>query len=94
VAEKLQLLVEEARPRCVVLDLSGVFDVEYTVLKMLAEGEARMQERGISVWLVGLAPDVLTTIRRSAFGQTVGEQRMFFTLDQAVERYLAGRSAR
>ena len=41
VAEKFRLLVEQAQPRVVVLDLSAVFDVEYTVLKMLAEGEAQ-----------------------------------------------------
>src|SRR4029077_6392945 len=61
-AGKLRLLIEQAQPRVVVLDLSAVFDVEYTVLKMLAEGEARMNERGISVWLVGLTPEVLTAV--------------------------------
>ena len=89
VADKIRLLVEETQPRVVVLDLSAVFDVEYTVLKMLAEGEARTKERGISVWLVGLTPDVLTAVRRSPFGQAVGQENMFFTLDQAVAKYLA-----
>jgi sulfate permease, SulP family len=89
VAEKLRLLVEQAQPRVVVLDLSAVFDVEYTVLKMLAEGEARMKERGISVWLVGLTPEVLTAVRRSPFGQAVGQDRMFFNLDDAVATHLA-----
>ena len=89
VAEKLRLLVEQAQPRVVVLDLSAVFDVEYTVLKMLAEAEARMKERGISVWLVGLTPDVLTAVRRSPFGHAVGQERMFFNLDDAVAMHLA-----
>ena len=88
VGEKLRLLIEEAQPRVVVLDLSGVFDVEYTVLKMLAEAEERLTARGITVWLVGLTPDVLTAVRRSPFGKAVGEERMFFNLDQAVDRYL------
>ena len=88
VAEKLRLLVEQAQPRVVVLDLSAVFDVEYTVLKMLAEAEARMKERGISVWLVGLTPEVLTAVRRSPFGQAVGQERMFFNLDDAVAKHL------
>ena len=56
---------------------------------MLAEGEARMKERGISVWLVGLTPEVLTAVRRSPFGQAVGQERMFFNLDDAVARHLA-----
>ena len=94
VAEKFRLLVEQAQPRVVVLDLSAVFDVEYTVLKMLAEGEAHMKERGISVWLVGLTPEVLTAVRRSPFGQAVGEERMFFNLDDAVAMHLANQGTR
>ena len=89
VAEKFRGLIEQTQPRVVVLDLSAVFDVEYTVLKMLAEGEARMRERGISFWLVGLTPEVLAAVRRSPFGQAVGQERMFFTLDDAVARHLA-----
>jgi len=89
VADKLRQVIDEAKPRVVVLDLSAVFDIEYTVLKMLAEGEARMKERGVSVWLVGLTPEVLTTVRRSTFGQAVGQERMFFNLEQAVAKYLA-----
>ena len=43
VADKLRPMIAEAQARVVVLDLSAVFDVEYTVLKMLAEGEERMR---------------------------------------------------
>lgn len=89
VGEKLQTLIDEAQPRVVALDLSAVFDVEYTVLKMLAEGEARMKERGVSVWLVGLAPDVLAAVRRSPLGKTLGDERMFLDLEQVVPRHLA-----
>jgi sulfate permease, SulP family len=89
VGEKLRLLIDEAQPKVVALDLSAVFDVEYTTLKMLAEGQTRMKELGISVWLVGLAPDVLTAVRRSPFGRAVGEERMFFSLEDAVAKYRA-----
>jgi MFS superfamily sulfate permease-like transporter len=91
VGEKIRLLIDQAQPRVVVLDLSAVFDVEYTVLKMLEEGLGRMHERGISVWLVGLTPDVLAAIRRSPFGQGVGQEQMFFNLDQAVAKHLAAK---
>ena len=90
VAEKLQLLVQETQPRVVVLDFRAVFDVEYTVLKMLAEGDARIKERGITVWLVGLTPDVLKAVRRSPFGQAVGQEEMFFSLEQAIAKHLGG----
>jgi SulP family sulfate permease len=89
VGEKLRVLIDEAQPRVVALDLSAVFDVEYTTLKMLAEGEARMKSLGISVWLVGLDPDVLTAVRRSPFGRAIGEERMFFNLEETVARHLA-----
>ena len=89
VGEKLRVLIDEAQPRVVALDLSAVFDVEYTTLKMLAEGEARMKSLGISVWLVGLDPDVLTAVRRSPFGRAIGEERMFFNLEEVVARHLA-----
>ena len=89
----MRLLVDEAQPRVVVLDLSAVFDVEYTVLKMLVEAEERVKARGISVWLVGLTPDVQAAVRRSPFGQAVGEERMFFNLDQVVARHLATQPA-
>jgi sulfate permease, SulP family len=89
VGEKLRLLIDEAQPRVVALDLSAVFDVEYTTLKMLAEGEERMRSLGISVWLAGLSPDVLTVVRRSPFGEAVGNERMFFDLKKVVDTYLA-----
>ena len=69
--------------------MSAVFDVEYTVLKMLAEGEERTKERGVSVWLVGLTPEVLNVVRRSPFGHAIGQERMFFNLEQAVAKYQA-----
>ena len=92
VAEKLLQLIDETKPRVVVLDLSAVFDVEYTVLKMFAEGEVRMKERGIAIWLVGLTPEVLMAVRRSPFGQAIGQEQMFFTLEQALAKYLATES--
>jgi MFS superfamily sulfate permease-like transporter len=88
VLDNFRQLIDETQPKVVALDLSAVFDVEYTVLKMLEEGAARAQEHGISVWLVGLNPDVLTAVRRSPFGRAIGEEHMFFNLEQAVAHYL------
>jgi MFS superfamily sulfate permease-like transporter len=59
IAEKMRALVQEAKPKVAALDLSGVFDLEYTALKMLIEAEKRQRERGVSMWLVGLNPEVL-----------------------------------
>ena len=37
IGQKVRALVEESKPTVVALDLSGVFDLEYTALKMLTE---------------------------------------------------------
>jgi MFS superfamily sulfate permease-like transporter len=89
IVDKIKLAIDEAQPRVVALDLSAVFDIEYTVLKMFAEGEARAKERGVTIWLVGMTPQVLTIVRRSPFGQSIGQDRMIFTLEQAVTKHLA-----
>jgi sulfate permease, SulP family len=94
IADKMRLLIEEARPTVVALDLSGVFDLEYTALKMLIDREKRQRERGVSLWLVGLTPDVLAVVQRSPLGEVLGRERMHFTLEMAVARYLRNESRR
>ena len=86
--DKIRALGEESQPRVIALDLSGVIDLEYTALQMLTEAEGRARERGITLWFVGLTPDVLAAIRRSPLSQILGHDRMFHNLDQAVEAYL------
>jgi len=73
----------------VALDVSGVPDLEYTALKMLIEAEERERSRGVSVWLVGLNPEVLSVIQRSSFAKVLGRERMHFNLELAVAKYLA-----
>jgi len=90
IAEKVRALADEAKPRVVALELSGVPDLEYTALKMLIEAEKRQRERGVSIWLVGLNPEVLSVIQRSSLGKILGRERMHFNLELAVAKYLAG----
>jgi sulfate permease, SulP family len=87
IAEKIMPLIAEARPKVVALDLSGVFDLEYTALKMLTEAEKRQRERGMMLWLVGLNPEVLKVVQNSELGKTLGRERMFFNLERAVENF-------
>ena len=89
IGQKMRLLVDEARPKIVAIDLSGVYDLEYTALKMLIEGEKRHRESGVWLWLVGLNPQVLAMVRRSSLGETLGRERMHFTLEVALDKYLA-----
>jgi SulP family sulfate permease len=88
IGQKIGLLVNEMKPAVVAIDLSGVPDLEYTALKMLTEGERRQRERGVSLWLVGLNPGVLQMVQRSLLGTALGFERMQFSLELAVARYL------
>jgi high affinity sulfate transporter 1 len=85
--EKIRPLIAEANPRVVALDLSGVFDLEFSALKMLTEAERRQREAGVVLWLVGLRPDVLALIHRSPLGATLGRERLLFDLETAVSKY-------
>ena len=87
IAEKIRPLVEQTAPKVVAFDLSAVFDLEYSALKMLIEAERRQRERGVMLWLVGLNPAVLAMVQRSSLGAVLGRERMHFSLEQAVARY-------
>jgi high affinity sulfate transporter 1 len=88
-AEKMRPLIAEAHPKVVAIYLSGVFDLEYTALRMLTEGEKRQREGGVEVWLVGLNPGVLRIVRRSRLGATLGTQRLLPNLEVAVRNFQA-----
>jgi high affinity sulfate transporter 1 len=90
VQEKALALIRREQPRVIVLDCSAIPDIEYTALKKFAEIEERLRESGIMLWLAALNPEPLRTIQQSSLGETLGRERMFFTLEQAVEAYVAG----
>jgi anti-anti-sigma regulatory factor len=79
----MRALVGEVKPKVVALDLSGVFDLEYTALKMLIEAEKRERNRGVSVWLIGLNPDVLSVIQRSSLGKILNRLTLHLSIGQA-----------
>jgi high affinity sulfate transporter 1 len=88
IAERIRHLADPAHPKVVALDLSGVPDLEYSALKMLNDGEKRQRGRGVSVWLVGLNPDVLRMVQRSSLGKRLGREGLHFNMEVAVEKYL------
>ncbi len=88
IAQKIKFLVEEAQPKVVAFDLSPVFDLEYTALKMLTIGEKRQRARGVSLWLVGMNPRVLGVMQRSQLGEVLGRDAMYLNLEIAVAKYL------
>jgi MFS superfamily sulfate permease-like transporter len=74
---------DRIHPLVVALDLSGVFDLEYTAVKMLTEAELRQREQGVALWLGGLTPEVLEIVQRSPLGR----ERRFFNMEQALAKY-------
>jgi high affinity sulfate transporter 1 len=87
IGEKIRPLIAAAQPTVVVFDLSRVFDLEYSALKMLIEAEKRQREAGITLWLVGLNPQVYAVIQRSPLAAILGTERMMFDLEIAIDRY-------
>ena len=87
IGEKIRPLIAAAQPKVVAFDLSRVFDLEYSALKMLIEAERRQRAAGITLWLVGLNPQVYAVIQRSPLGEILGHERMMFDLEIAVDRY-------
>ncbi len=89
VADQIKVLMEQHQPKVLLLDLSGVFDIEYSALQMLIEGEQLASRRGKSLWLAGLNPDVLDIVRHAGLAKRLSHQRMFFNAGVAIEHYLA-----
>jgi MFS superfamily sulfate permease-like transporter len=87
IGDKMWPMVQEAKPKVVVLDFSAVPDIEYTALKMLTEADQKLREAGTSLWLAAPNSAVLAVIERAPLGQTLGPDRMFSTLSEAVEAY-------
>jgi SulP family sulfate permease len=87
VADQIQAHVLEHRPDVVTLDMSRVFDVEYTALQMLIEGDRRLAQQGVVLWLAGLNPDVLEFVRASPFADKLGRERLFFNARAAIRHY-------
>jgi high affinity sulfate transporter 1 len=88
VGDQVSALVGQHRPRVLVLDLSRVPDIEYSALLALAEGEKRLADRGVTLWLAGLNPDVLEVVRHAGLDRQLGKGRMFHNARAAIARYL------
>jgi high affinity sulfate transporter 1 len=89
VADQINALVTQHKPRVLALDMSRISDIEYSALQALIEREERASERGAIVWLVGLNPGVLEVVRNSGLAERLGRERMLFNVRAAIERYQA-----
>jgi sulfate permease, SulP family len=89
VADQIGALVAKYQPRVMALDMSRVPDLEYSALQALVEREQRATERGVVVWVAGLNPTVLETVRHSELETRLGRDRMLFNAREAIQRYQA-----
>ncbi len=87
VGDQIRALVAEHRPSVLALDMSRVPDIEYSALQMLVQGERRMTEEGITVWLAALNPNVLQCIRSSALADRLGQERLLFNARAVIRKY-------
>ena len=83
--EGMQALAVEANPQVIVLECSGIPDIEYTALMALTEAEENLRARGVTLWLAAVNPDLLKRIQASPLGERLGRDRMFFNLYKVVE---------
>src|SRR6201993_1772136 len=88
IAHKIEPLVRETQPKVVAVDASGVLDMEYTALKMLAQIVKNQSQHRTQFWLIGMTARVLAIVQRSPLGQLLGHEAMHFNLEIAVARYL------
>ena len=93
VADQIQALVVKHKPRVLALDMSRVFDIEYSALQMLMEAERRMTGQNVTYWMVGLNPKVLEYVRASGFADLLGPQRLLSSVREAIQRYSTSSSA-
>jgi MFS superfamily sulfate permease-like transporter len=87
VGEQIWSLIHEGRPRVVALEMGAVPDLEYTALQALTDAEKKLQEAGMTLWLVALNRRVREVISRSPLGEVVTGDRIFPTAAHAVDAY-------
>jgi SulP family sulfate permease len=88
IRETLWELIEEAKPRVLLLDLRAVPNIEYTALKLMSDFNEKVKERGITLWLAALNPKALEVVKRSPLFIALGHNRIFLNTELAVETYL------
>jgi SulP family sulfate permease len=86
--QRIQPLLAQNHPRVLVLDMSAVFDIEYTALIAMTDAEEKQRQAGTELWLTGISPSVLATLRKSRLYDTLGKQRMFYTVADAYAAWL------
>ena len=86
VADRIRALIAHHKPRVIALDMSRVFDMEYSALQMLIESERRATEEGATFWLADPSPGVMDCIKASGLANRLGE-RLFPNARAMIRHY-------
>ena len=88
--EKLRALIDKEKPGVLLFDCGGIPGFEFTALKMLIDAEEKLRDQGVSLWLAALNPEALDMVRRTPLADNLGRERMFFTVEDALDAYQKG----
>jgi len=82
-AEEILRLVTTAKNRVhgLVLDVTGIDDVDYTAAKMLLQVSSELTKLGVSVVSVAVSADAIDYLRRYGLA---GDKKVYPTIDEAV----------
>ena len=85
--DRIALMVREHQPKIVVLDCSPVPNFEYTAIKEFIDLDDKLHASDVTLWLAALNPEAFETVEKTVLGKALGHERMFITMEQAVEFY-------
>ncbi len=88
VGDRVRDLAAAQSPGTVLLDLSRVFDIEYSATKMLMDGAESVVADGVTIWISGMNPDVEACMRAYGFSGTLAEENVFVNVRTALDHYL------
>jgi MFS superfamily sulfate permease-like transporter len=90
--EVLYLVANAGQPvRTLILDASGIDNVDYSAAKTLLQTRAELRKRGVEVATVATSDGVLDDLRRYGLGGAGAE--LFPTLDSALAAVVEGSAA-
>ncbi len=77
------------QPRAVVLDMSGVNDLDYTANEVLRDAVREFRKMGVELYFAGIKGPVQEVMARSGLLHEIGEDHCFFGTADAVRALLA-----
>jgi MFS superfamily sulfate permease-like transporter len=87
VADLIWAQQQRTRAHVLAIDCSAVIDVEYTAIRVLEQLDDKLRRDGCELWLAGMTRRVFDVVERSGIGAQIGHERMYLSLQAAVEAY-------